>query len=575
VSSSSRNELTPDPEQQAAIDATEPAIAVLAGPGSGKTSVLAHRARRLLVAPTSRALLLTFTNKAAAEMKARLMSAATITSNRVFASTFHTFAMHVLRSHGDVIGVNPEFEVLDSEQMTAFSQEASVEAGIVDQFARWSFLRLRRLPVPEKLVVDYGAIYSEAKRSAQVLDFDDLIVYTADLFERRPDIASAYAMRYPHMLVDEFQDTNAAQFAIVRALASHTETVSVFADDDQAIYQFAGAESANVRRFTTELGAQSFPLTYNYRCRKEIVDRANRLIASDPSYSGRQMQAVYPGGHVLVVEYDSPDAEAESIAEEVARLIDERKAEPSDIAILSRASPRLKSVLQSLQRRNVPVSNWLADSYGAGERAALRTCLLALGGTLTEYQARQLTAFLGLDMTEERDTTKLLEANAGVRACSLLIEMRRLAWEGAPLAEVMLAAQHVATELDPDLADGFITMIEAVDAFQAADPDFSLDHLSAELALRGSGGAPTSGGGVKVASLHKTKGLQWPRVYMLGLENGTLPHYRATSADQLREERRICFVGVTRTESVLTLTHVRADRGHRRTPSTFLLEMGL
>lgn len=284
---------TPRPSRRP-VESEDSAIAVLAGPGSGKTRVLSYRARRLLILdPSSKALLLTFTNKAAAEMKARALQVATVTSDRVWASTFHTFGMRVLHAHGDLVGVGREFETLDDEEREALSQEAALAAGVSDRYRRWSYLRLRRREAHEAEVVRFGQAYEAAKRDRGVLDFDDLIVYTADLFEQHEEVATAYATKYPHLLVDEFQDTNAAQFAIVRALARGTRTVSVFADDDQAIYRFAGAEAENVRRFMIELGATEFPLTVNYRCRQAVVDCANRLIAADPQASGRQMRSFH------------------------------------------------------------------------------------------------------------------------------------------------------------------------------------------------------------------------------------------------------------------------------------------
>jgi len=270
-----------DCEQRAAVEATEKAIAVLAGPGSGKTRVLSYRARHLLQQDReAKALLLTFTNKAAAEMKARALDVAVVTSDRIWASTFHTFGMRVLRAHGDLLGLDREFEIPDDEEQGELQELAARRAGTSNRERRWSYLRLRRQQAHESEVVRWAQAYEEQKREQRVFDFDDLVVYAADLFEQHAALAQAYGTQYPHLLVDEFQDTNPAQFPIVRVLAEHAKTISVFADDDQAIYQFAGAEAKNVRRFVDELDATEYPLTTNYRCREEIVKVANRLIAA-------------------------------------------------------------------------------------------------------------------------------------------------------------------------------------------------------------------------------------------------------------------------------------------------------
>jgi ATP-dependent DNA helicase UvrD/PcrA len=576
MSNTLTDDLPLDDEQLAAVESNDPAIAILAGPGSGKTRVLSYRASRLLsLDPTSKALLLTFTNKAAAEMKARALQVATVTSDRIWASTFHTFGMRVLHAHGELVGVGREFEALDDEEREALSQEVAVEAGVSDRYRRWSYLRLRRQQAHEAEVVRFGQAYEAAKRQHRVLDFDDLIVYTADLFEQHEIVATAYAAQFQHLLVDEFQDTNAAQFAIVRALARNARTISVFADDDQAIYRFAGAEAENVRRFMAELEAKEFPLTVNYRCRQAIVDCANRLIAADAQASGRQMRSFHSGGEVRVQLFQSIDAESDRLADEISGLIELHRVRPPDVAILARAAFRVHPLLTELQKRNTPISNWLGATYEPEERRALRACLSVVRGEMTDRQTQRLCAFLGIPDSEERDPVSVLQPHAERPAVSRLLLLRQLAWAGRPVREVIAAAEEVVAAVDPELAAALTPVVEAVAAFEEFDPDFSLDHLLAELTLGGGGGAPTVGGGVKVASLHRTKGLQWPHVYILGLEEGRLPDYRAHTPDQIREERRACFVGVCRAEQHLTLTHTRFYGPRPQRPSRFLAEMGL
>jgi DNA helicase-2/ATP-dependent DNA helicase PcrA len=420
----------------------------------------------------------------------------------------------------------------------------------------------------------FGAAYEAAKRERRVVDFDDLIVHVADLFEQFEEVTMAYATRYPHLLVDEFQDTNAAQFAIVRALASRTRTVSVFADDDQAIYRFAGAEAENVVRFMEELGARHFPLTVNYRCRQAIVERANRLITADRHASGRQMQAFHPGGTVRTLVFDSLEAETHGLADEIDGLIDEGNIRPPQIAVLARAAFRVQDLLSELQRRELPISSWLGSTYEPQERRALRACLSAMRGQLSDYQAQRLCNFLHIAKSEERDPVALLQAHPEVLAASLLLAARELTWKGAGVPEIVSAVQAAAEAVDPSLRAGLESVVAAVTAFQEYDPEFSLDHLLADLALGGGGGPPTAGGGIKFASLHRTKGLQWPYVYILGLEEGRLPDYRAETAEQIREERRTCFVGVCRAEQHLTLTRTKYYGPRPERPSRFLAEMG-
>ena len=337
-----------DTEQLAAVETPDRAIAVLAGPGSGKTRVLSYRARHLLRGDRGeKALLLTFTNKAAAEMKARALDVAVVTSDRIWASTFHTFGMNVLGAHGDLLGLERDFEIPDDEEQTEIQELAASRAGTSNRARRWSYLRLRRQAPNENEVVRWAEAYEELKRADGVLDFDDLVVYTADLLEQREELARAYATQYPHLLVDEFQDTNPAQFAIVRALADHAKTVSVFADDDQAIYQFTGAEPKNIRRFVDQLEATEFPLTTNYRCLAEIVGVANRLIAADDQASGRRMNAHYGGGEVAAVVFETMSDEAAALVDEIEALLD-KGVHPASIAVLARTAFALTLLRGSL-----------------------------------------------------------------------------------------------------------------------------------------------------------------------------------------------------------------------------------
>lgn len=574
MSDNTSEQQQPDREQDAAIESQDRAIAVLAGPGSGKTRVLSQRARTLLQQnPDERVLLLTFTNKAAAEMKARAIRALPVPSDHLWASTFHTFGLRMLAAHGELVGAPKEFEILDDEEREAFIATLVHERGIANGYPRWSYLRLRRLNVSQPAVAGFGAEYQRAKFEAGVLDFDDLVVLTADLLEGHLEVAKAYAARYPHLLVDEFQDTNAAQFAIVRALAAHSRTVGVFADDDQAIYRFAGAESANVRRFISELGATEYPLRTNYRCRQAIVDRANRLIAADGRASGRQMRAHHPGGRVTLREFVDTATEAAVLANEIAGLIASPGTTASDVAVLGRGSFRLTPLLAELRRSGVPVTSWLTSTDENRERRSIRICLSIVRGELTTYQRRRIGELL--DITDvAADPAEVLASYAGNSRVAALSEVRDAAWNGRSASEVLDAVRNLLVLVDPSYERPLSAIVEEIRELETKDPEFNLDHVLADLALGSVGSGPTVGGGVKVASLHRTKGLQWPHVYVLGFEEGRLPFYRAVTEEEIREERRLAFVGVCRAEHTLTLTKLATYAGRTLVRSRFLAEMG-
>lgn len=562
-----------DDEQSRAVEAEEARIAVLAGPGSGKTRTLSHRAQHLLGQDAqTRALLLTFTNKAAAEMKARALATGVVGHSRIRASTFHGFGARMLRNHGELVGVSQDFDFLDDGDQQALAGEVALRLGIPERLRRWSYLRLRRMVAKESVLV-FGEAFQEAKRDAGLVDYDDLVVFTADLLERYSEVAEVYGAGFNHVLVDEFQDTNAAQFAIVQALCPCVRTVSVFADDDQAIFRFAGAELENVKAFVDELEARVYHLTRNYRCREAIVKVANRLIGSDPQASGRQMEAVRGGGDVRVVRFQTMESEAEGLCTEISGRLDSG-ARPSDIAVLVRSGYRADALVHELRRRELPVSDWRGPIYEPRGRQTLATCMSVVRGALNDRQAERLTELLQLDHMDERSPQLILEANHGLAGVSDLMRVRELAFSGAPPSEIATAAHAALLGLDADHAKEIEPLVDAVRHFEAHDPDFSLDDFLAELALGGGGRPPTQGGGIKVASLHRTKGLQWPHVYLVGLEEGHLPDYRDDENPE-EEERRLCFVGVCRAEASLTLTVISRFRSFAKTPSRFLSEMDL
>jgi DNA helicase-2/ATP-dependent DNA helicase PcrA len=283
------------------------------------------------------------------------------------------------------------------------------------------------------------------------------------------------------------------------------------------------------------------------------------------------MKAYYPGGEVNLIRYRDAVDEAAGIAGEIAALLS-NGIEPWKIAVLGRSTARLRHVVTALQDRGLPTTNWLAGAYGVQERRALRVSLSVIRGRLNDTQAKDFVAFIGQPDTAERDPVLLLEAYEGVKGVAELREVRRLAWEGRSAIDVVEAARAAARQCNPELGASLDELVDSVRVFNTVDPSFSLDHLDAELALK-TMGPPTEGGGVKVASLHRTKGLQWPCVFILGLEQGTLPDYRSQHGQDLREERRLCFVGMTRAEQRLDLSWAQVEGRFSREPSQFLREI--
>jgi DNA helicase-2/ATP-dependent DNA helicase PcrA len=503
-------------------------------------------------------------------MKFRAIGVAAIASDRIQASTFHTFGMRTLRSHGEVVGIESDFELLDDEEQKQFAME---ELGTATGLEGWSRSRIRMLP-PSERVADFGEKYEAAKRRANIVDFDDLVVYAAQIFMESEDIVRAYGSRFPHLLVDEFQDTNPAQFAIVRALCASAQTVSVFADDDQAIFGWAGAETANIRRFVAELEAREFPLTVNYRSREQIVARANALIGCEPTASGRQMSADKPGGTVEVRAFGDMYEEAEALADEVETAIDSDEVRPSDICFLARNATRAALILPTLLDRGLPAQRWLGQAYGSTERRVLATCMSVVRGRLNDRQAGRLFELLSVEPSDERATRTVL-ADANTPLAEALLEVNTLAAKSPTPIDVVRQVHLAVGIARPELIPVVDQLIETVESFERHDPEFTLEHLLSDLMLGGASGPPTEGGGIKVATIHRTKGLQWPVVYLVGLESGWLPDWHAKTEEEISEERKLCFVAVCRAADRLILTRIRSYKGYPQPPSPFIREMGL
>ena len=315
---------------------------------------------------------------------------------------------------------------------------------------------------------------------------------SAQLFRQKPDIAKAYATKYQHILIDEFQDTNAAQFAVVRALVEQsapTSTISVFADDDQAIFGFAGAESQNIARFCEDLQATKYPLTTNYRCAAPIVKCANRLIRANRS-DGREMKAVKEKGEVRARVFANITEEANVIGEEIAKKLAAGTAAHA-ISILVRNGTRAEAIKAGLGQRGIPFSNWLAAAYNSKETRQVRVCLSLVRPVLTNRVAKQVAKCWELTPFPRQtvNTEQFLQANSSRTGVAELREIRRLAEQGGKVSDVV---RHVGACIEAINPNVQITeaLLAEVAAFETHDPEYSLDHLLADLALGGKGGAP-------------------------------------------------------------------------------------
>jgi DNA helicase-2/ATP-dependent DNA helicase PcrA len=412
------------------------------------------------------------------------------------------------------------------------------------------------------------------------MDYDDLVVYGAQILQRRESVAEDYGCDR-HLLVDELQDVNVMQAAMIRALEPHVRTISLFGDDDQSIMSFTGSDPSDVERLVEDLGAVRYELLTNHRSDRRIVAAGNRVISKARNTSARHM-APPEGtakGALEVREWSTDREQADVLAGEIAGLPD-----PDQVAILVRNRTVADLVVTALRAREVPVTDWrpsrLVPMARRLSRIFLEVACTPADGTISSYAVGWITTLAGGSaMIDERDPDAFLAVYAGAPVADALAELRRtLAVPDVPPVAAVdgLRAVFAAYVLPPDPED-MVGWFYRRAKVALDDVPRLLDDL-ADLILRDPGltigglrkwleivPPPTmDGGGVKVGTIQATKGLEWPIVYLLGLEQNRLPDAHALDEHKdededggsLEEERRICFVGVTRAEHRLVVCHV-------------------
>lgn len=530
-------------QQQAAIEAVSGPVVIHAGAGTGKTTVIAQRTARAAATGAmdpARALLLTFTDRAAGEMAERV---AALGVPGVTAMTFHKAAWRQLRYFWPLAGgadltilsqpwrlvspmirrlpghyrFTPTADVLDA---ISWIKNARLQSGEVEAVAEQSG---RTLPLPPDLLMGVVRRYEQRKDDDGLVDFDDMILRLTDLLADRPDFAEQVRQRYAWFSVDEFQDTNPAQFDLLRTWLGDGLDVGVVGDEHQTIYSFAGATSEYLRDFGRWFPtARSFDLTVNHRSTGQILDLANRLL---PDALG--LTATRPDGPTpLVEEFADEHTELDNI---VARLTgwNEAGIAWAEAAVLVRLNADIPPLEAAFTRAEIPYQvRGTAFFERRDVREAERLLAALPGNDLMVEFVTALTSRMGYDPTEEPATPEARERQAAL----------------ATLLDIVRATA----------ADG-------------------LEAVLADLARRRGAESDASGNGVTIATLHRAKGLEWDAVILPGLEQGHLPVKQAAkSPEQLAEERRLLYVGITRARRELRLSWVRERAGKRQTRSAFL-----
>lgn len=610
-------------------------VLVLAGAGSGKTRVITHRIAWLVlergVDPGS-IVAVTFTNKAAGEMRARVASLLGGEPDRMWVGTFHALCLRMLRRDGDRAGLAPGFNVYDTDDQVALVRRILKEDDAVDDVggARAILSRISRaknaLESPEalekrsfspdaKLTARVYAAYEEGLRRANAADFDDLLLKALEILdaETNPDLLTKYASRCRYLLVDEYQDTNRPQYLLVRALSGTHRNVFVVGDEDQSIYKFRGAEIRNILDFERDHpGARVVKLEQNYRSTGTILDAAGAVIANNLSRKGKRLWTENARGERVEL-FRAPDdrAEASWIARRVLALARSRAFE--EMAVLYRTNAQSRQIEEVFRRDRIPYQ--VVGAVQFYERKEVKDVLAYL--KLLSNPADDV-AFRRIVNTPPRGigdgTLRAVEEAARETGTPLLAASRRAVEEGRvpTRAARMLrgfldlvdelaaraAEEPAAVVLDAVLEKTkFSDHLERAHAGEAADrienvralvsaaveyekeaEDPGLEGFLDRSALVSDADEVGARPGVTLMTVHCAKGLEFSVVFLAGLEENLFPHARSTAADDdLEEERRLCYVAMTRAKERLLLSHAfsRLQQGvpMSNAPSRFLEEI--
>jgi DNA helicase-2/ATP-dependent DNA helicase PcrA len=612
--------------QAAAVNWVDGPLFVLAGPGSGKTRVLTLRVAKLLAETPEksfRVLALTFTNKAADEMSSRVEAFIPDQQHRSTIGTFHSFCMQMLQQHGSHLGINPDFAIysLESDRAELLS-EAIRRNGLSSDDERFlstidklkarlvqpeGCARLfRDAAIGERIEQVYKA-YEEALSRANALDFGSLIAQSYRLITSFPGVAVHYRRTYAYWMFDEFQDTTDGQYRLIKALAGDSRNIFAVADDDQIIYQWNGASYQQIQRFRADFEPAEIQLPTNYRCPPSIVAAANQLVvhntqrtaAKQPLEAGKTTLLYPDGEHIRLMRFSSDDAEAAGIAAGIAK-IDSSKW--SEVAVLARTRSLLEKMHTALvgqkvsaviaQRRDDFRSAqflWLAAALRLASRPLDRRALDALTGSFNRWFGTDIQSD---DVAASTDVSSrsLLAEWAGAIASIDNDQAKQFGVMAADLAEqpstfrqfvdrfletLPSETEENVTDIEEDRA-AWAGLVRSIG--QAIGRHAPLEQFLQELALR-SKEPPVGPNMVTLMTIHSAKGKEFDHVYLIGLAEDVLPSFQSLKAGEhsaeMEEERRNCFVAITRAREWLCLSYADTYRGWQKRPSRFLTEMGL
>ncbi|BCW81607.1 DNA helicase PcrA [Arthrobacter sp. NicSoilC5] len=621
-----------NPQQEEAVKHGGSALLIVAGAGSGKTRVLSNRIAYLIA--TGRAhhgeiLAITFTNKAAAEMRERIEALVGGRAKIMWISTFHSSCVRILRQEAANVGLKSNFSIYDSADSLRLVTQVSktldldpkkfapkaiqhkISALKNELIDAESFASAANYNDPfEHAVADVYKGYTQRLRQANAMDFDDLIAETVYMFRAFPALAESYRRRFRHVLVDEYQDTNHAQYALVREIVGEgpgASELTVVGDSDQSIYAFRGADIRNIVEFEKDYPeARTIKLEQNYRSTQNILSAANSVISRNPNRPEKRLWTAEGEGHKIIGYVgENEHDEAQFIAKEIDRLQDEENLRPGDVAIFYRTNAQSRSIEDVLVRVGLPYK--VVGGTRFYERKEIKDALAYLRvlvnpdddvnlrrvlnepkrgigdraeGAVAALASRERTSFMAAARRADQApgmATRSVNAVLGfVKMLDDLAEVAAGSGAAAALEAVLeqtgyLAALRSSTDpQDESRVENLAELVAVVREYEQENPEGSLGAFLEQVSLVADAdqipdapGADIDAavaeakrlGVVTLMTLHTAKGLEFPVVFLTGMEHGLFPHQRsATDPKELAEERRLAYVGLTRARKRLYVT---------------------
>lgn len=628
-----------NPTQLEAVLHDEGPLLILAGAGSGKTKVITHRIARLIVEGICKPwelLAVTFTNKAAGEMRERVAALLGGEAERVWISTFHSACVRILRREIGALGYHTQFVIYDEDDSVACLKEVARAMNLSEQVTPARQLKhhissFKSLCLTPEQAAEQAADFGPASVAAQVyphyqaalktngaLDFDDLLMVTVLLLEQFPEVLGRYQERFRSILVDEYQDTNHAQYRLLRSLAAAHHNLCVVGDDDQSIYHWRGANIENILNFEADYpGARVVTLEENYRSTQTILDAASAVVAVNRGRRPKTLFTNREGGEPLVMFRAEDERQEAEFVSSTVRALHADGAAWHGAAVFYRTNAQSRVLEEAFIRHDIPYQ--IVRGFRFYDRKEIKDLVAYLRVAVNPEDSVGLRRIINVPPRGiGAKTLEVIEVASAERGSSLYRAARELAASGelpaatAPKVEAFLELvdrlQGIATSAT--VSELLVAVLDATDMIEHYRQDTSpeatarLEHIRelmgaveefeerSESALGGSTIAfldqaalsreedalDDGDGAVSLMTLHASKGLEFPVVFLTGMENRIFPHARALDDHQsLEEERRLCYVGMTRAKERLFVTYAERRRLHGHTqyypPSLFLTEI--